>query len=190
LRAQFAHNLRFPGQYYDSETGLNQNVQRDFDSLAGRYVESDPIGLSGGSYSTYAYAGLNPISRIDPEGLQIAIPWVDPIVRPLPLPTTVDPAIPVPNAGTDVSTPGDPNNCDPCKGLRKQLQLHEQRLADYINDSLHSDLMSRGYLWMDIIFRNGANAESIIQGRIRELQKQVDTFKRDYEECMMRHGGA
>ncbi len=33
------------------------------------YVESDPIGLAGGSYSTYAYAGGNPISRIDPMGL-------------------------------------------------------------------------------------------------------------------------
>jgi len=39
--------LRFPGQYYDAETGLNQNWNRDYDPLTGKYVESDPIGLQG-----------------------------------------------------------------------------------------------------------------------------------------------
>jgi hypothetical protein len=33
------------------------------------YVESDPIGLRGGSYSTYSYTNSNPISRSDPSGL-------------------------------------------------------------------------------------------------------------------------
>jgi RHS repeat-associated protein len=62
-------NLRFPGQYYDQETGLNYNYSRDYDPAVGRYVESDPMGLAGGSYSTYAYANANPISQIDPLGL-------------------------------------------------------------------------------------------------------------------------
>lgn len=33
------------------------------------YNESDPIGLHGGSYSTYGYAGSNPISNFDSLGL-------------------------------------------------------------------------------------------------------------------------
>jgi type VI secretion system secreted protein VgrG len=36
-------------------------------------VESDPIGLAGGSYSTYGYAGGNPLSNRDPAGLYFGI---------------------------------------------------------------------------------------------------------------------
>jgi len=66
--ATFVYNPRFPGQMYDSETGLNYNYQRDFDSQTGRYVESDPAGLKGG-INTYSYARLNPLTWIDPSGL-------------------------------------------------------------------------------------------------------------------------
>jgi RHS repeat-associated protein len=66
---QFVYNPRFPGQYYDAETGLNYNYARGYDSAIGRYVESDPIGLNGGSYSTYAYVRGNPVKGVDPLGL-------------------------------------------------------------------------------------------------------------------------
>ncbi len=64
----FIMNLRFPGQYYDTETGLHYNYFRDYEPGTGRYVESDPIGLAAGT-STYSYVAANPLGLIDPFGL-------------------------------------------------------------------------------------------------------------------------
>ena len=69
----FSYNLRFPGQYYMAETGLNQNWNRDYDPLTGKYLESDPIGLSGG-VDTYAYVASDPVNNVDPSGLILLAP--------------------------------------------------------------------------------------------------------------------
>jgi RHS repeat-associated protein len=61
--------FRFPGQYYDSETGLHYNYFRYYDPTTGRYVTPDPIGLDGG-INLFVYALDNPLNLVDPEGLQ------------------------------------------------------------------------------------------------------------------------
>ena len=64
-------NLRFPGQYSDDESMLVQNWHRTFDPQSGRYIQSDPTGLVGGT-NTYGYALSNPLKFADPLGLR---PW-------------------------------------------------------------------------------------------------------------------
>ncbi len=60
-------NLRFPGQYFDSETNLHYNLFRYYDPSVGRYITGDPIGLLAG-LNTYGYVDSNPIIGFDPLG--------------------------------------------------------------------------------------------------------------------------
>ncbi|QOH37730.1 RHS repeat-associated core domain protein [Burkholderia cepacia] len=43
--------IRFPGQYYDAESGLHYNRFRYYDPASGRYVSQDPIGFLGDTTS-------------------------------------------------------------------------------------------------------------------------------------------
>jgi RHS repeat-associated protein len=73
-------NLRFPGQYFDVESGWNHNGFRNYLPTLGRYAEPDPLALSEDpiglipAFSPYEYVGANPISFIDPFGLQTTCP--------------------------------------------------------------------------------------------------------------------
>lgn len=66
----YALNLRFAGQYYDQETGLIYNVNRYYESPAGRYIQSDPMGLLAG-INTYNYVDGSPLNSFDLFGLAV-----------------------------------------------------------------------------------------------------------------------
>jgi RHS repeat-associated protein len=40
-------NVSFPGQYFDEESGIHDNLHRYYDPAVGRYVSADPIGQLG-----------------------------------------------------------------------------------------------------------------------------------------------
>ena len=101
-------SLRFPGQQADPDTGFAYNYLRDYDPTLGRYLQADPIGLAGG-INRYAYVGGNPVTHVDPEGTQAAIPMPAPPVA-------------VPGSGGDVTQYGTPANKAAASWLWRQIQ--------------------------------------------------------------------
>ncbi len=63
-------HLRFPGQYFDGETGLHYNWNRYYEPGTGRYVTSDPIGFGGKDVNLHRYVFNNPINLMDMLGLE------------------------------------------------------------------------------------------------------------------------
>jgi hypothetical protein len=69
----------------------------------------------------------------------------------------------------------------PCAGLRKQLVAHERKLREFKADPDAHD--SAGLLARSPPERR----EKIVQGRIRKLERQIRSFRRQLEECERLH---
>ncbi len=106
--AGVTQNLRFPGQYFDAESGLDYNMMRDYDPTLGRYIQSDLIGLRGG-INLYGYAKSAPTVRKDTLGLQAVfmgeIPPLIPIEVP---PEDIGNLTPLPTGPPPPSNPNEP----------------------------------------------------------------------------------
>jgi uncharacterized protein RhaS with RHS repeats len=165
-------------------------MARDYDPALGRYVESDPIGLMGG-LNTYGYGYQRPTSMIDPTGEFVivlpalpALANVGTAVVGLISGIILANALPKDPSSTDSSgdTSSGSADCppnDPCKGLREQLRRHEKKLQDYMNDPYGSD--NRGLLGQ-------GRDQQVIDGRIRNLQRQIENFRKLLAECERRNG--
>lgn len=111
------NNLRFPGQYFDSETDLHYNWHRFYDPETGRYISADPIGLGGGM-NLYSYVGGDPVNAADPWGLRSFGSKIPRNIYNTPRkPPKKDPNSRTP-PGTDLDYPYAPNSengmCEPC----------------------------------------------------------------------------
>jgi RHS repeat-associated protein len=196
--------LRFPGQIADSESDLNYNMMRDYDPTLGRYIEADPIGLGGSSVANmnvYGYASQNALRYVDPWGQQVAIPAggllacllspacsgvlgtgavvASEAIKLYMNSSPSDDAADEAQGSESQCTSPEPDDKDPCKGLKEILAEHEQKLADYIKDPHaqdHKGLLGQGY------------DESVINGRINNLQNQISNFKKLLAECESKNG--
>jgi RHS repeat-associated protein len=57
----------YTGREFDSESGLYYYRARNYDPVSGRFLQSDPVGFSGG-LNLYQYVGSNPTNMVDPTG--------------------------------------------------------------------------------------------------------------------------
>jgi len=72
-------DLRFPGQWFQLESGLAYNWHRHYDATLGRYVQPDPLGLTAmlsDGPSVYGYVGGSPFAYADPTGQFAWIPFI------------------------------------------------------------------------------------------------------------------
>ena len=59
----------FTGKYFDTDTQLQNNVNRWYDATVGRWLSTDPIGFNGADTNLYRYAGNNVPLYLDVYGL-------------------------------------------------------------------------------------------------------------------------
>ena len=60
ITGSVTHDQRFPGQWFQLETGLHYNWHSHYDPTTGRYIQADPLGMPDGP-SRFAYVAISPL---------------------------------------------------------------------------------------------------------------------------------
>ncbi|MBC7352949.1 MAG: RHS repeat-associated core domain-containing protein [Thermogutta sp.] len=72
----------FTGRPFDSDTQLQNNLNRWYDSRVGRWLSEDPVGFDGGDRNLYRYVGNWVLTAVDPDGLRFVGPTCAPCLQP------------------------------------------------------------------------------------------------------------
>ncbi len=128
-----------------------------YDPGVQRWINRDPIEEDGG-INLHEFAFNNPILKIDAFGES------------------------TPDDLDDPNSKNQLGKCDPCKGLRKQLKLHEEKYRQYLADPDSMDNLG--------ILEGKSEWERnrIIAGRLRALLNQIRNSRKQLQECDEEHG--
>jgi RHS repeat-associated protein len=188
----FSYNLRFPGQYFDEETGLHYNYFRDYDPSTGRYIQSDPIGLEGGA-NTYGYVAANPMNLFDIFGLKYSkedcaklLALINGqyqmlmIYEEMSVTGKIRPGTKI---GTYANTESDCEETFPDEGRRTMCQVHEQ----YHSDNWHR--VKSFPDWLGLLFGGDQDefrrnhAENEIEATQAGINTGEKLFKENCSDC-------
>jgi RHS repeat-associated protein len=168
---KIVQNLRLPGQELDLETGLYQNGFRDYVPGLGRYIETDVIGLKGGT-NTYGYSTQNALKFTDRRGSQVEGPpeaGIPPFpIMQLPLSQRPTPTVEVLNSED-----------------KELFEKFKEAGLEFLYDPPTSN---SAYVGFQLNWRRATDPEGYIQLRADcqlraarsqvELQKSADEFKK------------
>lgn len=72
ITGRAALDTRFPGQWFQIESGLHCNWHRHYDPTTGRYTQPDPLGFVDGP-ALFSYVRQDPTAKTDKDG-RMALP--------------------------------------------------------------------------------------------------------------------
>ena len=76
--ATVTHLFGYTGRPSQTDTGLQNNLNRWYDPEIGRFVSEDPIVFRGGDANLARYCGNDPLNCVDPGGLRMPASATDP----------------------------------------------------------------------------------------------------------------